>query len=82
MIAWISPVGTVQGQAVEDRLVGDSRVEVFNLEHLADTSFQADPQQLLRFDRELHRQLLQHLAGEAVDDQRDRASCVEPALIA
>ena len=49
------------------------------LQHLTDAPFQTDPEQLLRLDRELHRQLLQHFAGEAVDDQRDRASCVEAA---
>src|SRR5215472_15061072 len=36
----------------------------------ADTAFQADADQLLRLDRELHRQLLQDLLAEAVDDQR------------
>jgi hypothetical protein len=38
----------------------------------ADAPFEADLQQLLRLHRELHRQLLQHLAAEAVDDEADR----------
>src|SRR5436190_6107674 len=32
------------------------------------TPLKRDPQQLLRLDRELHRQLLQHFLGEPVDD--------------
>ena len=38
----------------------------------ADAAFEADREQLLRLDRELHRQFLQHLLAEAVDDQRQR----------
>jgi hypothetical protein len=37
-------------------------------------------QQLLRFDREFHRQLLQHFLAEAVHDQRDRFFRVDAAL--
>src|SRR6476469_8407473 len=37
-----------------------------------DRAFEADRDQLLRLDREFHRQLLQHVAHEAVDDQRRR----------
>src|SRR5271155_3758510 len=36
----------------------------------SDTPFQTYSHKLLRLDRELHRQLLQHFLAEAVDDQR------------
>ncbi len=39
---------------------------------------QADPQQLLRLDREFHGELLEHLAREAVDDEADGASASSP----
>src|SRR5262249_11164935 len=39
---------------------------------LTDAPLQADRDQLLRLDRELHRELLQHVFDEAVDDERDR----------
>ncbi|KIU01712.1 hypothetical protein QU38_00215, partial [Staphylococcus aureus] len=35
-------------------------------------AFERDRDQLLRLDRELHRQLLQHVLDEAVDHQRHR----------
>src|SRR6186713_1095283 len=38
----------------------------------ADRTFEADRNQLLRLDRELHRQLLQHVFDEAVDHERHR----------
>src|SRR5690606_31255307 len=37
----------------------------------ADAAFEAHAEQVLRFHRELHRELLEHLAAEAVDDHRD-----------
>src|SRR5439155_8361954 len=37
-----------------------------------DAAFEADGEEFLRFDRELHRQLLQDVAAEPVDDQRQR----------
>src|SRR4030095_14428016 len=41
--------------------------------HLStDRPFENDTQQLLRFHRELHRQFLEHLLAEAVDDHRHR----------
>src|SRR5437588_3003323 len=49
---------------------------------LTDAAFEADGQQLLRLDRELHRQLLQHLFAEAVDDQRQRVFVRKAALAA
>src|SRR5207248_10542236 len=43
-------------------------------------AFEADREQLLRLDREFHRQLLQHLLAEAVDDERQRILVREAAL--
>src|SRR5512142_2617688 len=37
---------------------------------LPDAAFQTDSELLLRFDRELHRQLAEHFPAEAVDDHR------------
>jgi hypothetical protein len=45
----------------------------------ADAAFQRDRHQLLRFHGEFHRQGLQDLACEAVDDQRHRLFLVHPA---
>ena len=39
---------------------------------LPDRAFERDRDQLLRLDGELHRQLLQHVLDEAVDDERHR----------
>src|SRR4051812_28250628 len=39
---------------------------------LTNASFQTHAQQLLRFDRELHREFLEHFLTESVDDHRDR----------
>src|SRR5215468_8827074 len=47
---------------------------------LSDRAFKADRNQLLGFDGELHRQLLQHVAHKAVDDQRHRILLSEAAL--
>src|SRR5829696_5990847 len=49
---------------------------------LAHTAFETDPQQLLGFHRELHRQLLKDFLAEAVHDHRDGVLGVEPALLA
>src|ERR1700759_4377090 len=40
-------------------------------EALTDRSLKRDRDQLLRFDREFHRQLLQHVLDEAVDHEAD-----------
>ena len=47
---------------------------------LAHRAFQRDADQLLRFDGELHRQLLDDVLDEAVDDQRDRLFFGDAAL--
>src|SRR5689334_5593439 len=46
----------------------------------SDRTLQAHPEQLLRLHRELHGQLLQHLAREAVHDHRDRVLLRDAAL--
>src|SRR3954462_6728125 len=48
---------------------------------LSDTSLEANSQQLLRLDRELHRQLLEDLLAEPVHDHRDRVLGVEAPLL-
>src|SRR6267378_1697024 len=46
----------------------------------ADTSFQTYAEQFLRLDREFHRQLLEDLLAESVDDHRDGVFGRESAL--
>src|SRR5205823_14143526 len=48
----------------------------------AHAPLQTLPQQLLRLDRELHRQLAEHLLAEAVDDHADRVLRRQAALLA
>src|SRR5215210_1368706 len=45
-------------------------------------SFQGDAEQLLRFDGEFHRQLLEYLATEPAHDHRHRVLRAHPALLA
>src|SRR5688572_31468154 len=47
---------------------------------LSDRPFQADAQQLLRFDGELHRKLPEHVLAETVDDDVDSVLGREAAL--
>src|SRR5258708_15849914 len=47
----------------------------------ADASLQADPDQLLRLDGELHRQVLDDILDEAVDHERYRRLAVEAATL-
>src|SRR5271170_2853245 len=47
---------------------------------LSDRALQRDRDQLLRLDREFHRQLLQHVFDETVDDKRGRLLRREPTL--
>src|SRR4029077_228632 len=49
-------------------------------EVLSNRTFKADRDQLLRFHRELHRQLLQHVFYKAVDDEADGFFLGKPAL--
>src|ERR1700733_9274938 len=49
-------------------------------EALSNRSFQRDRDQLLRFHREFHRQLLQHVLHKAVDDETDRLFLTQAPL--
>src|ERR1700730_12397198 len=49
-------------------------------EGLPNRTFEADRDQLLRLDREFHRQLLQHVLHKAVDDEADGFFLAQPAL--
>src|SRR5690348_15111230 len=53
---------------------------LLRMRSLSDRSFQRDRNQFLRLDRELHRELLQHVLDEAVDDKTDGFFLAEPAL--
>src|SRR3977135_2696250 len=48
-------------------------------ESLSDRAFQRDRDQLLRLDRELHRQLLQHVLYKAIDHKTDGLFLPQPA---
>src|SRR5919199_1241541 len=48
---------------------------------LSDAPLQRDPEQLLRLQRKLHRQLLEHFLAEAADDHRHRLLGRQPALL-
>src|SRR6516225_5922611 len=50
------------------------------LQVLSNRTFERDRDQLLRFHREFHRQLLQHVLHKAVDDQPNRFFLGEAAL--
>src|SRR5690606_11991217 len=58
------------------------RPSIIRALNLSDRPFEADVQQVLRLDRELHRQLLEDLAAESVDDHVDRVFLGEAALAA
>src|SRR5205823_10310306 len=65
------------------RAPNSSRVMVSSLiASSPDAAFEADGEELLRLDRELHRQLLQDVPAEPVDDQRQRILVGETALAA
>src|ERR1700716_1354249 len=49
-------------------------------EALSNRTFKADRDQLLRLNREFHRQLLQHVFHKAVDDEADGFFLGKPAL--
>src|SRR5438045_433058 len=76
------PSSTTQSRC--PRMAGSSPAMtiVYCSRSLTDAAFEADGQELLRLDRELHRQLLQHLFAEPVDDQRQRVFVGKPALAA
>src|SRR3981189_2351149 len=49
-------------------------------EALSDRAFQRDRDQLLRLDRELHRQLLQHVFDKTIDHEADGLFLRQPSL--
>jgi hypothetical protein len=49
---------------------------------LSDAAFEAHAEQLLRLDRELHRELLEYLLAESADDHRHGVLGGEAALAA
>src|ERR1700730_10084769 len=49
-------------------------------EGLPNRTFEADRDQLLRLDRELHRQRLQHVLPQAADHEADRCPLAQPGL--
>src|SRR5579863_1994813 len=65
-----------------NRAPNRSRVTPSSLIVSPDAAFEADGEELLRFDRELHRQFLQHVLAEAVDDQGQRVLVLDAALAA
>src|SRR6478672_6230278 len=82
MMAWISPSGTSRSIPLRISLPSTSAVNPSIFSILTNRSFERNLQQLLGLDREFHRQLLQHLAAEAVDDEADRILFRKPALAA
>src|SRR5947209_1457296 len=57
-----------------------SRSILFRAESSSNTSLEADRDQFLRLDGELHRQVLQHVLHESIDDERHGFLRREPAL--
>src|SRR5690349_1339075 len=82
MMACSSPCGTSRSIPLRIGLPSTSAVSPSIFSMSANRTFQGDLQQLLRFHREFHRQLLQHLAAEAVDDEPDRILLRQPAAAA
>src|SRR6266568_5005954 len=95
MMAWISPASTLRSRpwrifrpAISARRPRISRSGVIGncLRYMVDTAsssdaaFQRDRNQLLRLDREFHRQLLQHVLDEAIDDKADGFFLAQSAL--
>src|SRR3954470_14029644 len=80
-----------EGDALENFLAPGRRPQILDLQHdpnllgvirsLSDASLEADPQQLLRLDRELHRQLLEDLLAEPVHEHKERALAVWAPLL-
>src|SRR3954454_10835472 len=58
----------------------DTPVAADRDESLSNRSFQRDRDQFLRFNRKLHRELLEHVLDEAVDDKAYRFFLRQPAL--
>src|SRR6266567_7465765 len=95
MMAWISPASTLRSRpwrifrpAISARrprisrsgVIGDCLHYMVDTASSSDTAFQRDRNQLLRFHRELHRQLLQHILHKPIDDEAYGFFLGEPAL--
>src|SRR5689334_16018321 len=83
MIAWTSPARSVRSTPFKISFPATATRRPFTsskLFPLANASLQADPEQPGGFDRELHRQLLEHFLAEAVDDHRHRVFGRQTAL--
>ena len=88
MMAWTSPGPMVRSMplriglpsTVACRLLISSKCHVLILFALTDAAFEADADQFLRFDREFHRQCLQHFLAETVHDQRHGFFFADAAL--
>src|SRR5881394_442263 len=86
MIACTSPLPIVRSTPLRISRAATRtwRSSTFNivlmLRYSADRAFEAHAQKLLRLDRELHRQLFEHLSAETVHDHVDRVLLGEPAL--
>src|SRR3974390_2118082 len=87
MMAWTSPAFTVRSRPLRIcrsstltcRFLISSIANVLK-SFLSHAALERDRDQLLSFDRELHRQLLQNILDETVDHQRGRLLGGEPAL--
>src|SRR4051794_21278889 len=85
MIAWTSPCGTVRSMPFRIGLPSMEAVSPWIssiLPSSAHRSFKAHGKQLLGLDRKLHRQFVQHLLAEPVDDEIDRVLLRQAALAA
>ena len=75
----------VKVDPLEDLLVLGLDLQILDIEHVLirhSDAFQAHAQQLLRLDRELHRQLAEHFLAEAADDHVDGVLRRDAALAA
>src|ERR1700712_4719313 len=83
MMACTSPCGTVRSIPFS---IGLSPIEALSPRissiRLSHRSFKRNRQEVLRLDGELHRQFLQYVFAEAVDDQADGIFLRQPALAA
>src|ERR1700687_3536875 len=92
-IAWLKSVqfavngypgvlGPERSQAQAARILSLRLRKAIAVSESAYASFQCDAEQLLRFDCEFHRQLLEYFAAEPAHDHRHRVLRAHPALLA
>ena len=88
MMACTSPGAHLEVEPLEDLPGADLYVQVPDAEHASlpvpqpTAPSRLTDKQVLRFDRELHRQLLEHRLAEAVDDHVHRVLLRDPAAAA